>query len=67
MADAIPTPPPLPAPPRKPTGKLIAVLIAVGIGIAGAFNVDVCGTLGSLGVHLDACALSLQPASVPTP
>ena len=67
-----PLPPPLPLPaepapieplPKRPTGKLVAVLIAVGIGIAAAFNVDVCGALGAFGVHLDACAATPAPAA----
>ncbi len=63
MIDAVPTPPPAPPPARrKPVGTLIAVLITVGIGVAAAFGVDVCGTLGSLGVHLDACSAPSFPA-----
>jgi hypothetical protein len=54
-------PPADPVPRKQLVGGVVALIITIGLGVGAVFGVNVCDTLASVGVHLDACPASATP------
>lgn len=50
---------------KVPWKSLAAVFFAAAIGVAAAFNFDLCGAFAGVGITLDSC--KAPPAPSPTP
>ena len=68
-AQTTPPDPPEPRPAalrRRPQIlAIVALVLAAAVPVALGFGIDVCSTLGAVGVHLDACAQPAPPSATP--